>query len=242
MKGNATKDPAVARIIERQMRTWELVRDRRITAWPHQQRDVAEFICISREAGVGACNIGVQLGERLGWPIFDRALLHAMAGDDTVREQVYASMDERDISWCEQVLRPLMQPGFVRDDYFHRLSKTVLSLARQGSGVFIGRGADLILPQHVGLRVRIIAPLVTRIQQIVSRYEMSATDARSKIQQIEQDRATYIRTHFHVDVTDPSRYDLVVNLQRISASRAVDVIMATREILAITPEDGRKSV
>lgn len=229
--GKGPTDAAVAKLVERQMRNWELARSQRIPSEAEDRPEVEDFVCISRDVGAGANRIVVMLGERLGWPVFDKEILHAMAGDDAIRERIYASMDERDIGWCEETLRVFIQPEFVKNDYFHQLTKTLLSLTRQGSAVFIGRGADLILPRDAGLRVRIVAPLAARTRRMAERRGFSEDEARKEIQRLEEERAGYIRQHFHVDVHDPERYDLVINLARISTIQAVDMIESARETL-----------
>ena len=173
-----------------------------------------------------------MLGERLGWPVFEKEILHEMAGDDAKREQVYASMDERDMSWCEEVLRSLTQPEFVKNDYFHKLCKTILALARQSCAIFIGRRADLILPRNVGLRARIIAPFSTRIQRLVERRGLSAEAAAQEVERLEEERAGFTRKYFRVDPHDPQSYDLIINLNRFSFREAVDLIMSAHKTLA----------
>ena len=141
-----SNNPAIARLVERQMRNWELGRDQRLDSTLPGTSRVEEFVCVSRQVGTAGEEVAQALGDRLGWPVFDREILDAMAGDDTVRRQIYESMDSRDLSWWEETLRSLMQSEFVRNDYFKKLTETLLSLARQGSCVFLGRGADLLLP------------------------------------------------------------------------------------------------
>lgn len=236
MKTITTRDPNTMRLVERQMRNWEIGRTQRLSHTPEQRPEVEDFICISREVGAGASKIAVLLAERLNWPVFDKELLHVMARYDQIREQIYASMDERDMSWTEATLRPFMQPEFVKNDYFHRLSETVLALARQGSAIFIGRGTDLVLPRGVGLRVRIIAPLEMRVKHVIEREDISEDEARTRISQLDADRAQYIQQHFHVDICDPQRYDLVINLQRLTHAQAVDLIAMAHNTVVAPPE------
>jgi len=234
-----TSDPGIKELVERQMRNWELVQTHTSSDEPETHKQVEDFVCISRDVGAGASRIGVMLGERLDWPVFDKEILHVMAGDEAIREQINGSMDDGDRSWCEAALRSLPQPEFAKNGYFHKLSGTILSLARQGSAVFIGRGADLILPRNTGLRVRIVAPLAMRIKRIAERSNLSPDDARKKVKRLDEERADFIRDHFHVNVHDAERYDLVVNLERVSRIQAVDLIESARDILAIDQLAGR---
>lgn len=228
----AGRDADLARIAERQMRNWELARGQRVSVPEVRRTKVAEFITISREVGAGGAEVASAVGARLGWPVFDKEILHFMARDDALRERIYRSMDERDLSWCEETLRSLTEPEFVRNDYFHRLCETVLTLARQGSAVFLGRGADLILPREIGLRVRIGAPLQNRIERLSSREGIPADEAQDLIEQYEAERAAFLKHHFDAEMGCGLRHDIMLNLERLSIEQAAELVLAARKLLS----------
>jgi hypothetical protein len=176
--------------------------------------------------------IADALAERLGWPVFDREILDAMAGDDTMRRQIYESMDQRDLSWWEETLRSLMQSEFVLNDYFKKLSETILVLARQGRCVFLGRGADLLLPADLGFRVRLVAPLSERVARVARLHELTEREAAVWIDRVERERQRFFHRHFGIEVGDPVRFDLTVNLSRFSPSAAVDLIQRAKSLRA----------
>ncbi len=225
-----TDSPALARVVERQLRNWELAREQRLASAEPSPPDVADFITLTRRVGAGGQDVAELLGERLGWPVLDKQILNAMAGDDRLRRQVYESLDERGISWCEETLRSLMHSTFSRNDYFRRLSESVLSLARQGSAVFLGRAADLILPRTMGLRVGLVAAEETCAGRFAQRTGMPIEEARAQIARLEQERGEFIRQHFHVEANDATRLDLVINTDRMTTEQAVDVILAAHEV------------
>ena len=228
--GRSSRDSASAKLVERQMRNWELARAQSLSVPAPQREEVEDFISLSRSVGTGGQEVATMLGQRLGWPVFDKEILGMMAGDDDLRRQVYASMDERDLSWYEENLRALMQPEFVKNDYFRCLTKAILSLARQGHGIFLGRGVDLILPQRVGFRVRLEARFETRVENFGKRRGLTPDQARAEVKRFEEEQAGFIRHHFGVDFADPTRYDLVVNLERLTPGQAVEMILSSRQI------------
>jgi len=226
-----SSNPAIARAVEKQMRNWELTRSQRLPEPKRKKkRQVEDFICISRMTGLGVEKVTGELGKRLGWPVFAKEILDAMAGDDFLRRQIYSTMDERDMGWTEEVLRSLIRSELTRNDYFHRLCETLLSLARQGQGIFVGRGADLILPPGQGFRVRLVASLETRIESFAKEHEVSRKKAAARLEEIEKERSEFFKHHFELAKNDPARYDLSVNLDSYSIPRAVDVILQGREI------------
>ncbi len=233
----ASSHSALAALVEKQMRNWELAKAQRGAVPEPEREEVEDFIAISRAVGAGGREVAAQLGATLGWPVFDKEILDAMAGDDSLRRQVYASMDERDTSWSEETLRVLLQPDFVRNDYFHRLTQSVLSLARQGHSVFLGRGVHLILPAQYGFRVRLVAPLDMRLARFAGEHGVSVEAARERLARIENERRDFLKRHFRVENADATRHDLTINLERLSTTQAVDIILSTREMLRKDPRN-----
>jgi len=150
-----------------------------------------------------------------------------MAGNDATRHKIYESLDERDLDWWEETFRSVTDPEF-RNDYFQRLVKTTLSLARQGSAVFVGRGVDLMLPQNLGFRIRIVAPIAMRLQRFADRHGMALKQAGDIATRIDRERAEFVRRHFRVDINDPTRCDLTLNMEHLSIDQAVEAILAVR--------------
>lgn len=224
----AARPAGIDKLVERQMRNWELARGQRRGSGGSRQAEVEDFVCVSRMVGLEKVPVAQRVGERLGWPVFDREILEAMAGDDDFRQRLYRTMDERDLNWFEETLTPLIQPEFARNDYFHRLCRTVLSLARKGHGVFVGRGADRILPQDSGFRVRLVAPREMREELYAEQHGVSRSQARREVDKLESERSEFIRRHFGIDIDDPARHDLWINLGRTEVERAVEIILAAR--------------
>jgi len=227
---------ATARLIDQQLRNWELSRQQRRRPESSPARpEVEDFICLSRMVGVEVEPVATTLGQRLGWPVFGRELLDAMAGDDVIRQRIYASMDERDLNWWEESLRAVLDKGFVRNDYFCRLCETVLSLARQSNSIFVGRGTDLILPQQLGLRVRLIASLEHRIENHARRSGLDPIRARQEVEHIDHQRTEFFRHRFRIEAADPVRHDLILNLERWTPEEAIDLILKTRSLRGPQP-------
>lgn len=215
----------ISRVVEKQMRNWELARaqHRQVSS----EKRILDFIALSRCEGSRGREVAEMLARRLSWPLFDRQILQVMAGDDAIRARLYSSMDERDMSWCEETFRAIMQTEFQKNDYFHRLTETVLCLARKGPGVFVGRAADMILPRDRGLRIRIVAPHEMCVQHYAEEHDVTPDEARYEIDRIEQERDAFVRHHFHVEPDDQTRYDLIINEERLSLEQIVGLIAWT---------------
>ncbi|MGB2984903.1 MAG: cytidylate kinase-like family protein [Phycisphaerae bacterium] len=220
--------PEIEKTVDRQLRNWEMRRTQRLQTDKPCRPEVEDFIAISRQVGAGASEIAAALATRLKWPRLDREVLQAMAGHDATRHRIYESLDEHDLGWWEEAFRATMDPEFVRNDYFRRLVKTTLSLARQGSAIFVGRGVDFMLPPNLGFRVRIVAPIAMRLQRFADRHGVTLTEAGDLATRIDREREEFVRHRFRVDVNDPTRCDLTLNMQHFSVDQAVEAILAVR--------------
>lgn len=232
--GFESRDLATA--IERQLRNWELAREQRERATPELTAvkpppPLTEFITVGRSVGCGGSTIAQLLGRRLEWPVFGRQLLQEMAANDSVRERLYRHIDERDMNWVEATLGLLMETASERYEYFHRLCHTILTLARQGPAIFLGRGADLLLPATGGLRVELTAPLQQRIERYAKRHELSHEVAANHVAEQQREREEFVRSFFSRQLANRTpRYDLTINVGQFTAPQAVELILTAYQL------------
>ncbi len=225
----------IARLVEKQLRNWELARTQAApTPGEATPMPVRPFVALSREVGCDAGPVAERLAARLGWPLFDRELLSAMAADDGARNRLLTEFDERDENWLREMLRWALEGEFVVNEYFHRLTETVLRLARRGPAVFVGRGVDLLLPQECGLRVRLIAPEEARIAMLSVREQLSHEAARAELHRRAAERDRFVQSHFRRRDGDIARHDLLINVERVSAETAADIIAAALRSRGLT--------
>lgn len=224
----------LTKVVDRQVRNWELARAQHPKAVELQSgRQVADFVAVARMIGVGGLDFATGLGERLGWAVFDREILHAMAGDDQVRARLYEELDERDVGWIEDTMHWLVEGQYRRDDYFPRLSETILAIARQGHAIFLGRGADLILPRDRGLRVYLVAPLEWRVRQHAQRHDLSEALARAEVERIEHERTEFYQRHFGERARHVTRHDLMLNMATFTRAAGIELVYRAAQLVGI---------
>ena len=220
----------VEKIVERQMRNWELARTQRDTETSSTEDRVFGFVAISRQSGAGGLTLARELGKQTGWQVYDREILNYMAQDDAVQEKIYELVDERAEGYFESFLKNLgfegQPPG---TDYFRKLVNSVQAIARANHAIFVGRGANFILPSEHGLRVRVIAPENVRCARRAKQSGCSVEEARTLIRERDADRAEFLRNHFRVDPSSPDRYDVQLNSEALSTDVAVAMLIAGLE-------------
>jgi cytidylate kinase len=105
------------------------------------------------------------------------------------------------------------------------LTKTILTAGEKGRAVIIGRGAHLILPAEKCFRVRVIAPVESRLQRLCEWTGIERAEAERIISEYDQQREEFIRENFGQSDGDPLLYDLVVNTAEIFLETAADVVV-----------------
>jgi cytidylate kinase len=180
-------------------------------------------ICISRQYGARGAEMGRAVAERLGFRFYSQELIHDVAEQAHVRAQLVESLDERVQDGIAEWMSGLIKRGvFEPSDYLRNLSKVVLTLARHGQGVIVGRGAHFLLDAKTTLRLRVIAPLDVRIARIAGRDGLSDDEARAKILRIDNERVAFNKRHYSADIADPAHYDLVINAGTLGLEGATE--------------------
>jgi cytidylate kinase len=214
---------------EHQMQRWLLAKQGPDSASPApsagRPAGIGPFLTISREAGAGGGRIARLVGEAIGWEVLDRELLECLAERYDTSPAVLELVDETTTNWITEIFGNWLNPASVSQlQYVCRLSRVILMAARAGNVIYVGRGAQFVLPRGHGLSVRIVAPQKYRIQQIMERRHLDFEEARDYVVKTDAGREDFVRQYFHHDVPDPHLFDLVVNVEKLGPERAAQVI------------------
>src|SRR5579872_112111 len=174
-------------------------------------------IAISREAGTRGPAIAKALADRLGWPMYDHELLELVARDLKVRVKLLENVDEHHVTWLQECVEAFAAVPAVREGkYVRHLIETMLSLAARGNCVIVGRGSPFVLPPATTLRVRLMAPLDDRVAAVCREQNVPWVEAAQWVEQVDRERAQFVRLHFLRDADDPRYYDLLLNTAQFS--------------------------
>jgi cytidylate kinase len=189
-------------------------------------------VALSREAGTYGAAIARAVGDRLGWPVYDRELLQRIADDLGVRRTLLESVDERCLGWLHETLESFASVPQVNEMTFVRhLVQTLLSLAAHGNCVIVGRGATKVLPFATTLRVRVVAPLAHRIQAVAREHGISADEAARRVETKDCERRRFVLDHFRMDPEDPRNYDVILNAARFDVAECAELVIAALDRL-----------
>jgi hypothetical protein len=218
-------------------RSIEQLVNRQFLRWMEQQKVSSKreredalgqqaMIVFSREFGSRGAEIGRLVAQRLHFQFHSQELVHEVARQARVRQQLVSSLDERARDAVEQWVVDLMEGGsFSPTDYLRNLTKVILALGRLGKGVIVGRGSQFILDPQKTLRVRVYAPLDARVRHIANRENSSRSEARVKVLRVDAERVAFHRQHFDADNTDPHHYDLLLNSATLPIEECAEIVV-----------------
>lgn len=185
------------------------------------------YLLISREKGAGGSEVGQLAGKRLGWQVFDKEIVDAIAQKANVRRELVESLDERDRATIHDAVEQWLNPQDIgTSGYLAHLREVLLTLGHQGNVVIVGRAAEYVLPSQFGLRARMIAPLDVRVRRIASEESSSLKAARVEVEKSDRERAALVRRHYGQKAIDPLTHDLTINTAELTVEAATEIVLA----------------
>jgi cytidylate kinase len=198
-------------------------------------------ITVSRQYASGGSEIAALVARRLGWELIDNEFVDRVAQLAGLSREEVERREERVPSFVERLARAmtgsapelfvvsgeaaLMTPPSEED--IVRITEAVINEAVQHERVvLVGRGAQSYLAQRSGtLHVYVVAPREVRIQRAMERLKLDRKEAERTVDQIDEGRRRYVRTHYHRQWDDPCNYHLVLNSGSLSYDRCAELIV-----------------
>ena len=174
----------------------------------------------------GASGSGEELADAvaqsLGYGCVGRELLIQTSLKYGISQAKLNEIDEAGPSWWERFVQNL-QP--------YRIALTaslceIIDAEGHGGLVYHGHIGHELLPNfnHV-LKVLLTASLESRIEQVRERQNLKFAAARRYVEEIDKARSRRLQAMFGADWRDSSRFDMVVNLERMSINAAKHLIV-----------------
>lgn len=180
-------------------------------------------ITVEREYGSGGANIARQLCEKLGWKLWDQDITSEIARVAKVDPKAARICDERVDSLLSRLFRVYARGSYERslpvgeskafntDRMFSILEEVIVKLANHGRCVIVGRGSPFFLRDRADVfRVFVYAPLEEKIRRVTA-LGKTEKEARQLVEEIDRERATFIRHYFNTEWPHRPLYHLMVN-------------------------------
>lgn len=220
---------SVIDLVDRQVRRAELAQKRLLEDGRVQPEQPGPVVTVSRELGSGGRLAARALADMLDFSHWDSELVEQIAADAHVGERLVRALDERVLSETEVLVRHMAgEPKIGGFLYKRQLTRTLLHIARIGSAVILGRGANFVLPQ--ALNVRVIASKGLRIHNMVQFEGLKPNEAEHLLEVSDRQRAEYTRRLWGRDQADPLLYDMVLRMDEMTPEHAAKIIATAVEV------------
>ncbi|MBW2082089.1 MAG: cytidylate kinase family protein [Deltaproteobacteria bacterium] len=190
------------------------------------------IITISRGSFTKGKEISEKVAQRLGYECVSRDIILEASKEFNVPEikLIRAIHDAPSI---------LDRFGYRKEKYIAYVESALLRHFRNDNVVYYGlAGHFFVKDVRHALKVRIIADLEERVRNEMQREGISREEALRIIKKDDEERRKWSLHLYGIDTNDPSLYDIVLNIKKMTVDEAVDVIChtVTLDSFQTTPE------
>jgi cytidylate kinase len=193
------------------------------------------IVTVSRGTMSGGTALAECAAKALGSPCLAREVLVSAATALGVSEEFLKERIERAPGLWERL-------GAERKTYVLAVQSALAEHVAKGDAVYHGLAGHLLLrdiPQVI--RLRLIAPLETRVRALMEQRGMTRDGAERFIAQVDQQRMRWTRLMYNADIEDPRLYDLVINLDKTTLESACAVVVTMARRPEFTIDDAARA-
>jgi len=195
------------------------------------------FITISRQAGAGGLTLAKALLGQIekekedpllrGWHVCGRELCQLVTEDPNVNVLMSTLVSSEYRSQIEDMVSEMIAGTPPQDVVIKKMFRMIRTLATFGKVVLVGRGASILTRRlPLGIHVRLIAPLSTRVNRMMHLLGASEAEAKKTVQEQDKGRARLIDTFFNKNIEDPLLYDVVWNTDTVSIDEIARILVS----------------
>jgi cytidylate kinase len=181
------------------------------------------IVTIEREYGSGGGGIAQLLASSLGWKLWDQQLTEEIARIANCSKEVVEHREERTDPLYYRLFKSFLRGSYEGSINSQKLnlvdSETILKMtqkvvehaAKKGHCVIVGRGSQHFLRDRPDvLRVFLYADREGKVVRLMAKGK-SQEEAEELVDNVDLDRANYIRKYFGVDWPARTTYHAMIN-------------------------------
>ena len=177
------------------------------------------IITLSRAFPAGCQAVAEAVAASLGCPCIGREILVEAATTLGISEAILTSKIEHVPGLWERLT-------VEQRKYIVAVQAALAEHVVNGDLVYHSYAGHLLLKElSCVLRIRIVAPMETRIREAMQSENLSRHLAEASVRRYDEVRGRWTKTIYGVDWTDPTLYDLVLNLEQLSVAEASECIV-----------------
>lgn len=188
------------------------------------------LITISGYRGCGCREIAAQVAADLKLELYDDHRLQA--------EALKKGLGPQEIERVQEKLPGFFDRLFSKNPeiYLDFMQTLVYKAARQGQGVIVGHGSQILLHEFgSAMHVRVFATEKSRMARMQADRNISAREAEKIIRNHDRDFNDFFKFAYNLNYNDPSLYDLIVNTGKVSTATVA------RQIVALAGSDDMRA-
>ncbi|CAN5852317.1 hypothetical protein BH10CHL1_BH10CHL1_22840 [soil metagenome] len=195
------------------------------------------IVTISREIGSNGAQIAEAVATQLGVSLVDKQVPAEMAQHLGVPLDVIMKVEERLLAkpiGVSDEMRAMFaaQRGVAgamnEAQFIQQMTAALKRLAEPNSGVFFGRGAQIVLKDYPGaLHVLLYAPPAVRAARVQQRRSIANLETALRlVEQVDEQRKNWFRHFFSgIDWKNPRHYHLLIDTARLPVPVATALIV-----------------
>lgn len=195
-------------------------------------------ITISRQFGCGGKDLGRKVADALGYVFADSEIISRIAEAANVSETWVKHVEKEAGGKFLWIISQMVSKGLVekilKDErgyidesiYLDYLVVLIAQFAEEGDVVIMGRGSQYILQDHPdAIHILLVNSVENRIKNIMERHDLTHKKAEQMVQSEDKRRAALYKKIGKTDYEEAGLYDLAVNLGRVEADTARNLIV-----------------
>ncbi len=199
------------------------------------KHDLGPVITISREYGCYGGEIADLLAKKINkdianendqWVFISHQVLqNAAKALDVSPQDITHIFGAEEKTFFDDMFSLFSSDRYLSDTQIKRiLAQVVRSYSEQGKAIIVGR-AGCVVARHItkAIHIRLMAPQQWRINQIRMRFNISISEAASKVKETDKRRETFME-FYRGNKPDSEMFDLILNRSTLSTQEIVEQI------------------
>ena len=191
------------------------------------------IVTISRQCGAEGGAIASRTAEVLTemsqgihpWVVVDKNLAEHVIEDHHLPNRIKGFFSEEQTLSIEEHIEGILGISVPAATRIQDMTRTIIDLARLGHVVFVGRAAHVITAKFPrAVHVRIIGSFDRRVERVAQSKKCSWDEAAAEVRTVDAQLRNFVSTHFHSDLDDVTRYDMIFNTDRVSVEESARLI------------------
>jgi len=214
--------PILAKLSDKEVKRWIY----KTTPRAKTKEKTSACITLSRCSGSGGKLVAKKVAQKLGFKFYNKKVIRLIARQSKKRKSLVESLDESSQDLVNNLLKSLIGEDYLSGRaYIKYLCQVILTLAKRGNVVILGRGGNFIIPKQTALRVKITAPFEIRVKNTRKFEKMSAEKARDFVLRVDKKRKNFVSNYFYKNIRNANYYDLVISTEHITVYQAADIVI-----------------